>query len=89
MKAIVTAVGQDRVGITAAICAKLAAYNISIQDISQTIMEGTFTMIMSVDVGAATAPFEEIVAGMEQLAREMKLSIRIQREEIFASMHTI
>ena len=72
MNAIVTVVGQDRVGIIAAICNRLAANNVNILDISQTILQGSFTMVMAVELG-----------------REMGLSIRIQREEIFNAMHTI
>jgi len=89
MNAIVTVVGQDRVGIIAAICNKLAAFNVNILDISQTILQGSFTMVMAVDISAAAAPFGELSAALEELGSEMKLSIRIQREEIFNAMHTI
>ena len=57
MNAIVTVVGQDKVGIIAAICIKLAGFNVNILDISQTILQGNFTMVMAVHIGAATAPF--------------------------------
>ena len=53
MNAIVTVVGQDKVGIIAAVCALLAEHNVNILDISQTILQGSFTMVMAVDVGAA------------------------------------
>ena len=89
MNAIVTVVGQDRVGIIAAICNKLANFNVNILDISQTIMQSSFTMVMAVDLGAATAPFGELSAALADLGVEMGLSIRIQREEIFNAMHTI
>ena len=89
MNAIVTVVGQDRVGIIAAICNKLANFNVNILDISQTIMQSSFTMVMAVDLGAATAPFGELSAALADLGAEMGLSIRIQREEIFNAMHTI
>ena len=89
MNAIVTVVGKDRVGIIAAICNKLAVYNVNILDISQTILQGSFTMVMAVDVSAATASFGDLGAALAELGGEMGLSIRIQREEIFNAMHTI
>jgi len=89
MNAIVTVVGQDRVGIIAAICIKLAEFNVNILDISQTILQGAFTMVMAVDVSAATASFGELGTALEELGSEMGLSIRIQREEIFNAMHII
>lgn len=89
MNAIVTVVGRDRVGIIAAICNRLAASNVNILDISQTILQGSFTMVMAVDVSQATATFGELSAALTGLGGEMGLSIRIQREEIFNAMHTI
>ena len=89
MNAIVTVVGQDKVGIIAAICILLSGYNVNILDISQTILQGAFTMVMAVDVGAATASFGELGSALDELGTEMGLSIRIQREEIFDAMHRI
>ena len=89
MNAIVTVIGKDRVGIIAAVCIKLAGLNINVLDISQTIMQGNFTMIMAVDVSQATASFAEIRDALAELGKEMELSIRIQREEIFNAMHSI
>ena len=89
MNAIVTVVGQDKVGIIAAICIRMAEYNVNILDISQTILQGSFTMVMAVDIGAATAPFGDLSASLAELGSEMGLSIRIQREEIFDAMHRI
>lgn len=89
MNAIVTVVGEDRVGIIAAICNKLAQFNVNILDISQTILHGSFTMVMAVDLAQAAAPFGDLSAALEALGGEMGLSIRIQREEIFNAMHTI
>ena len=89
MNAIVTVVGQDKVGIIAAVCALLAEHNVNILDISQTILQGSFTMVMAVDASAATASFGELNAALAELGNEMGLSIRIQREEIFDAMHRI
>ncbi|MCI8819406.1 MAG: ACT domain-containing protein [Oscillibacter sp.] len=89
MNAIVTVLGQDRVGIIAAVCNRLANYNVNILDISQTILQGAFTMVMAVDVSQSTASFGELGKGLATLGGEMGLSIRIQREEIFDAMHSI
>ena len=89
MNAIVTVVGQDKVGIIAAVCNRLANYNVNILDISQTILQGAFTMVMAVDVSKSTASFGELGRGLDDLGAEMGLSIRIQREEIFDAMHSI
>ena len=89
MNAIVTVLGQDKVGIIAAVCNRLAGYNVNILDISQTILQGAFTMVMAVDVSASNASFGELGRGLSELGTEMGLSIRIQREEIFDAMHSI
>ena len=89
MNAIVTVLGQDRVGIIAAVCNCLVGYNVNILDISQTILQGAFTMVMAVDVSKSTASFGELGRGLHDLGAEMGLSIRIQREEIFDAMHSI
>ena len=89
MKAIVTVVGKDQVGIIAAVCVKLAKYNVNVLDISQTVMQGYFTMMMVVEVSAATLPLAELVGIMEEMGKERGLSIRLQREDIFEAMHRI
>ncbi|MCX4370995.1 MAG: ACT domain-containing protein [Dysosmobacter sp.] len=89
MNAIVTVLGQDKVGIIAAVCNCLADYNVNILDISQTILQGAFTMVMAVDVSKSTASFGELGEVLAGLGAKMGLSIRIQREEIFDAMHSI
>ena len=89
MKAIVTVVGMDRVGIIGEICTTLAALQINIVDISQTVMRDFFTMIMLVDTGYANKTLDEIAEALHQKELEMGLSIRIQREDIFQAMHQI
>ena len=89
MKAIVTVVGKDQVGIIAAVCVKLAEYNVNVLDISQTVMQGYFTMMMAVDVSGSTVPLAQLAQDMEQKGREMNLSIRLQREDIFEAMHRV
>ena len=89
MKAIVTVVGQDRVGIIAAVCTKLAEYRVNVLDISQTIMQGFFTMMMALDVSESTLPLAQLVEDMDAVGKEMGLSIRVQREDIFEAMHRV
>ena len=89
MKAIVTVVGKDRVGIIASVCVKLAEFNVNVLDISQTVMQGYFTMMMVVEVSACTVPLAELVGLLEDHGRDMGLSIRLQREDIFEAMHRI
>ena len=89
MKAIVTVVGKDQVGIIAAVCMQLASFNVNVMDISQTVMQGYFTMMMVVDVSASTLPVAELAKQMEEKGKEMNLSIRLQREDIFEAMHRV
>ena len=89
MKAIVTVVGKDRVGIIASVCVKLAEYNVNVLDITQTVLQDYFTMMMVVDVSKCTIPVAELVELLDAQGKEMSLSIRLQREDIFEAMHTI
>ena len=89
MKAIMTVIGPDHVGIIAGVSALLAKLNINILDLSQTIMGDIFTMTLLVDVGAANRPYEEINKAMTEFGEKENLSVRIQREEIFSAMHRI
>ena len=105
MNAIVTVIGKDKVGIIAAVCIKLAEMNVNVLDISQTILDGKFTMVMAVDAANANVGFEELAAQLHgtlavfqaldvaaqrrERGEGMELSIRIQREEIFDAMHRI
>ena len=89
MKAIVTVVGKDRVGIIAAVCVKLAEYNVNVLDINQTVMQGYFTMMMAVDVSICSVPLAELVTKMDEIGKGMGLSIRVQREDIFEAMYRV
>ena len=89
MRAIVTVLGKDRVGIMSLVCALLAQHNVNILDISQTILQEDFTMVMLVDAGACDIPFGQLAALLEQEGREQHLDIRAQREDIFNAMHRI
>lgn len=89
MKAIVTVIGKDTTGIIAAVCTLLAENKINILDISQTVMEGFFTMTMLIDMKECVVPFAEISEKLDATGKEMNLSIRVQREDIFDKMHRI
>ena len=89
MKAIVTVVGKDQVGIIAAVCVKLAEYNVNVLDITQTVLQDYFTMMMVVDVSNATLPVAELAKKLEEKGKQEGLSIRLQREEIFQAMHQV
>ena len=89
MKAIVTVVGKDRIGIIASVCTLLAHYQVNILDISQTVMQGYFTMMMVVDTSKSEIPFAELAKKLEAKGEEMGMSIRLQREDIFEAMHRV
>jgi ACT domain-containing protein len=89
MKAIVTVIGKDRVGITAAVCSLLAQHNINILDITQTVLQEFFTMVMLVDTSACEKSVGDLTDILSRAGQEEGLSIRIQREDIFHAMHRI
>lgn len=89
MKAIVTVVGKDHVGIIAGVCTTLADYQVNVLDISQTVMQGYFTMMMVVNTSACTVPLAQLCDRMDAAGKDMGLSIKVQREDIFQAMHRI
>lgn len=88
-KIIITVVGQDTVGIIAKVCTYLAANDINILDISQTIVSGYFNMMMIVDIATSKKPFDDVQHELVQIGDEIGVQIRCQREEIFEKMHRI
>ena len=89
MRAIITVVGKDRVGIIALVCNALAKHNINVQNISQTVLDGFFTMMMVVDLSGCCLPLLELIEGMEELGSANGLSIRVQREDLFEAIHQV
>ena len=89
MKAIVTVLGKDTVGIIAAVCTMLSQHHVNVLDISQTILQDYFTMVMMVDMTECTTSFADLATALEQAGEARGLSIRIQREDIFNAMHRI
>lgn len=89
MKAVITVIGNDKVGIIAKVSALLSECNVNILDITQTIMQDIFTMVMITDVSKVNIKFTELVDKLADLGKEMGLDIRCQHEDIFNSMHKI
>ena len=89
MRAIVSVFSKDRIGIIADVCSLMASMNVNILDLSQTIMDGLFSMVMLVDTGTSELPFEDIRQKLHERGEEQGLFIRIQREDIFDAMHRI
>ena len=88
-KAIITVVGKDQVGIIARVCAYLSSVQINVEDISQTIVQGYFNMMMVTDIKGATKEFKDIKTDLNQLGEGLSCIINIQKEEIFDAMHRI
>jgi ACT domain-containing protein len=88
-KAIITVVGKDTVGILAETCTYLAKNNINILDISQTVVQDYFNMMMIVDASLSKKPFEKLGNELSRLGLEMGLKIRCQKSEIFEKMHRV
>ena len=89
MRAIVTVIGRDTVGIIAGVCGLLAKRQVNILDISQTVMQEYFTMIMLVDTARCSLPFGELAEELRAWGESRGLSVRIQHEDIFNAMHRI
>lgn len=89
MKAIVTVVGKDQVGIIAQVSACLADNKVNILDIDQSILEGYFNMFMIVDLKNAKKEFNLIQEALNQLKEKLGVDIIIQRTEVFEAMHRV
>lgn len=89
MRAIVSVFSKDRIGIIADVCTLMAAMDVNILDLSQTVMADNFTMVMLVDTGTSPLSFEDIRQKLHDKGEEQGLFIRIQREDIFDAMHRI
>lgn len=89
MKAILTVIGKDKVGIISGISTELQKLNINILDVTQTIMHGYFTMIMMLDLVESNKEFEDVKNSLISKGQELGVEVKIQREEIFNSMHSL
>ena len=88
-KTIITVVGNDRVGIITKVCTYLAENGVNILDISQTIVQGYFNMMMITDTSASSKDIGELSGELEELGKEIGVVIRCQHEDIFNMMHRI
>ena len=89
MKAILTGIGKDKVGIIAGVSNELQRLNINILDVNQTIIDEFFTMIMMLDLKLSNSNFEEIKKSLELKGKELGVDVKIQREEIFNSIYSV
>ena len=89
MKAIITVIGKDKAGIIARVSTKLAENDINIEDISQTIMQDYFTMVMLTEISNSKLSFTVLVDEMEKIGQDIGVDIYVQHEDIFNSMHKI
>lgn len=88
-KTIITVVGKDAVGIIARVCTYLAENHVNILDITQTIVQGYFNMMMIADAAELDKPFGEAVNELTALGEELGVQVKWQREDIFNKMHRI
>lgn len=89
MKAVVSVIGKDKIGILAMIANECANASINILDVSQTIVDGMFTMTMSVDFSSMSESLDTFSTHMEEMGKEKCLVIRVMHQDIFDSMHKI
>lgn len=88
-RAVLSVLGEDRVGIVAAISAALAENDVNIEDIRQTIISGIFSMTMLVTVDEDTHPFEDVQARLAEVAERLGMQVTLQREDVFRFMHRV
>lgn len=88
-RVVVTVIGRDRVGIIAGVSGVLAEAGVNIVDISQTLMQDLFTMIMMVDIARATVSFDELQSRLASKGEELGMRIQAQREDVFSYMHRV
>lgn len=89
MKAVVSVIGKDRTGIIAAVSGRLAALDVNIEDISQTIMQEHFVMIMLVDASKANVAFDKIEAELKEAVGELGVTVHVQHEDLFNAMQRV
>ena len=89
MKAVITVTGKDMVGIIAEVSAGCARYGVNIVDISQTVLQEYFAMIMLVELDGLKVRFTEFADAFDKMGKEKGLDIRVMHEDIFNSMHRI
>lgn len=89
MKAVISVIGKDTVGILAKVSGKCMENNVNVIDVNQTVMQGMFAMTMLVDISGCSVSFTDFVTVMEKLGTEIGMSIKTMHEDVFNSMHKI
>lgn len=89
MKAFITVIGEDKIGIIQGVTSVLSKNKINIMDINQTLLQNYFTMIMLVDLSKVSVDFKEINDELQAEAEKLKVKIKMQRQDLFKSMHEI
>ncbi len=89
MKAVITVIGRDTVGILAKVSAACAEKGANIIDVTQSVMRDMFTMIMLVDIDGLTSDFSELSSSLEKLGEQIGMKVHVMHEDIFNSMHRI
>lgn len=89
MKAVVSVIGKDRTGIIAAVSGRLAALGVNIEDISQTIMQDDFVMIMLVDTSGASVTVEKLGEELQAAVDKLGVVVHVQHEKLFSAMHRV
>ena len=89
MRAVITVIGKDTVGILAGVASECANAGVNVTEVTQSILQDLFAMIMMVDISKATIPFRELADRMQDLGEKRNLKIHVMHEDIFNSMHRI
>ena len=89
MRAVITVIGRDMVGILAKVAAKCAENDINVLEVTQSILQDMFAMIMMVDISKSSVPFTAFADDLSKMGKEMSLSIHAMHEDIFNAMHTV
>ena len=89
MRAVITVLGKDMVGILAKVSAKCAEVDVNVIEVTQSILQDLFAMIMMVDISKSKIPFDELVDSLKKIGDDMGLKVHVMHEDIFNSMHRI
>jgi ACT domain-containing protein len=89
MRAVITVIGKDMVGILARVSTICAENGVNVIEVTQSVMQDLFAMIMMVDISKSTIPFDELVDGLTKMGTDMGLTVHVMHEDIFNSMHRI
>lgn len=89
MRAVISVIGKDTVGILAAVSAKCAQYNINVMDVTQSVLQDMFVMVMMTDISKINIDFADFVDELSELGKERNLSVKVMHEDIFNAMHNI